>query len=90
MRRRIDEIGEVWEIKDVGEPEYFLGMRVKQDLTLVTVRLTQRPYWEHAINRFGLGSIPPRNTPLSVGVSLDANMSPKTDSEREAMATKPQ
>jgi hypothetical protein len=89
MRRRIDEIGEVWEIKDVGETKYFLGMRVQQDLKQGTVRLTQRPYWEYVMSRFDLGHIQLRNTPLPTGISLDSNMSPKTDSERKAMGDKP-
>ena len=87
--KRKDEIGSVWEIKDVGETEYFLGMQVQQDLSAGTVRLTQRPYWEHVINRFSLEHVPPRNTPLPVGITLDNNMSPKTDSEREQMTDKP-
>src|SRR5258707_13844818 len=33
--------------------------------------------------------VPPRNTPLPVGVILDQTMSPKTDSERKEMADKP-
>ena len=89
MRRRIDEIGKVWEIKDVGETEYFLGMRVQQDLALGTVRLTQRPYWEHVMSRFDLSHVPPRNTPLPAGLTLDTSMSPQTDSERKAMGDKP-
>jgi Reverse transcriptase (RNA-dependent DNA polymerase) len=32
IRERKGEIGSVWNIKDVGETEYFLGMRVQQDL----------------------------------------------------------
>src|ERR1700678_1515334 len=87
--RRKKEIGGVWEIKDVGENEYFLGMRVQQDLALGTIRLTQRPYWEHILNQFRLDHITPRNTPLPIGINLDSNMSPKTDSERKAMGDKP-
>ena len=87
--KRKDEIGGVWEIKDVGETEYFLGMRVQQDLTLGTIRLTQRPYWEHVLNRFDLENVVPRNVPLPTGIILDSNMSPKTDSERKEMEGKP-
>ena len=36
-QKRKDEIGKIWEIKDMGENEYFLGMRVQQDLDLGTV-----------------------------------------------------
>jgi hypothetical protein len=42
IRKRMDEIRKVWEIKDVGENEYFLGMRVQQDLNLGTIHFTQR------------------------------------------------
>ena len=87
--KRKAEIGKEWEIKDVGENEYFLGMRVQQDLTLGTIRLSQRPYWEHVANRFKLTHTPPRNTPLPVGIILDHDMSPKTESEKAQMADKP-
>ena len=89
IKRRKEEIGKIWEIRDVGETEYFLGMRVQQDLNLGTVRLTQRPYWEHVLNRFSLTHITPRNTPLPVGIVLDNSMSPKTESEKRAMLDKP-
>ena len=88
-KARKDEMGRIWDIKDVGENEYFLGMRVQQDLKSGTIRLTQRPYWEHVLNRFGLENVVPRNTPLPVGIILDNTMSPQTDSERKEMADKP-
>ncbi len=89
IKSRKDEMGKEWEIKDVGENEYFLGMRVQQDLVSRTIRLTQRPYWEHVLNHFDLTHIPPRNTPLPMGITIDQNMSPKTDSERKQMTDKP-
>ena len=82
-------MGNVWEIKDVGESEYFLGTRVQQDLMAGTIRLIQRPYWQHVINRFDLSHIPLRNTPLPVGLNLDNNMCPHTDTERQKMSDKP-
>ena len=82
-------MGKVWEIKDVGENEYSLGMRVQQDLDLGTIWLTQRPYWEHVVSRFHLEHITPRNTPLPTGINLNSNMSPKTDSEKKEMRDKP-
>ena len=89
VEKRKDEMGKEWEIKDVGENEYFLGMRVQQNINEGTIHLTQRPYWEHVLNRFELMDIHPRNTPLPVGFSVDQSMSPKTDSERQEMADKP-
>ena len=88
-RERKEEIGKVWEVKDVGATEFFLGMKVQQDLKLGTVRFSQHPYWENVINRFNLGAIVPRNTPLPIGIIIDTNMSPKTDSEKKVMDDKP-
>ena len=88
MKRRKYEIGKVWEIKDVGGNEYFLGMQVQQDLKQGMIRFTQHPYWEHVLNRFSLENITPRNTPLPVRIILDNNMCPKTDSERKQMEDK--
>ena len=73
----------------MGETEYFLGMRVQQDLDSGTIQLTQRPYWEHVLNRFDLENVIPRNVPLPIGIVLDNNMSPKTDSERQEIRDKP-
>jgi hypothetical protein len=78
-----------WEENGRSRSEYFLGMRVQQDLTLGTIRLSQHPYWEHVISCFNLEHVPLRNTPLPVGIILDSNMSPKTESERQQMANKP-
>jgi hypothetical protein len=50
VNKRKDEIGRVWEIKDVGENKYFLGMRVEQNLNKGIIRLTQRPYWKYALD----------------------------------------
>ena len=72
----------------MGETEYFLGMHVQQDLTLGTICLSQRPFWEHVINHFSLDHITPRNIPLPVGIILDSNMSPKTKSEKRMMDDK--
>src|ERR1700678_383365 len=88
IKERKDKISSVWNIKDVGETEYFLGMRVQQDLQSGTIRLTQRPYWEHVLTRFDIENITPLNTPLPIGIILDSTMSPKTDSEKKEMADK--
>ena len=83
IRKRKEEIGKVWDIKDVGETEYFLGMQVQQDIQFRTIHLTQHPYWEHVLARFHMENVTPWNTPLPVGIVLDSNMSPKTNSEKK-------
>lgn len=86
---RKSEIRKEWEIKGVGETEYFLGMQVQQDLSLGTIWLTQRPYWKHIITCFNLESIVPRKVPLPTSIVLDSYMSPKTESEKREMDGKP-
>ena len=41
IKKRKEEIGAIWEIKDIGENKYFLGMCIQQDLTKGTIHLTQ-------------------------------------------------
>ena len=41
IQRRKDEMGKEWEIKDVGKSEYFLGLRVQQDMDEGMIQLTQ-------------------------------------------------
>jgi Reverse transcriptase (RNA-dependent DNA polymerase)/GAG-pre-integrase domain/gag-polypeptide of LTR copia-type len=89
IQKRKDEMAKIWDIKDVGETEYFLGMRVQQDLEKGIIRLTQRPYWQQVLSRYQLENVIPRNTPLPVGITLDNEMSPKTDSEKKEMKDKP-
>jgi hypothetical protein len=37
VQERKDEIGKEWKIKDVGDNEYFLGVRVQQDINQGTI-----------------------------------------------------
>jgi hypothetical protein len=37
VKRRKNETGNIWDIKDVGEMEYFLEMQVQQDLQSGTI-----------------------------------------------------
>ena len=42
-----------------------------------------------AHQKFNLDQVTPRNIPLPIGIVLDNNMSPKTDSEKKEMNDKP-
>lgn len=86
---RMKELGELWEIRDVGENKYFLGMKIDQDVEKGTIRLSQRPYFENIIERFNLDHIPLRSTPLPVGIALDNDMSPTNEAEQREMEDKP-
>ena len=88
--KRKSEIGKEWEIKDIGDTEYFLGTQVQQDLALGMIRLTQRPYWEHVITRFDLEHIFPRNSVSRSGpVRLYGVRDPNRDQDRLAFLSEP-
>jgi hypothetical protein len=89
VERRKRKIGNIWDIKDVGEMEYFLGMRVQQDLQAGTICLSQCPYWKHVLRKFHINQVTPRNTPLTINIVLNNNMSPKTNLEKKEMDDKP-
>ncbi|KAF7353204.1 Gag-Pol polyprotein [Mycena sanguinolenta] len=83
------ELGNVWDIKDVGHTHRLLGMRVDQDLAAGTVTLSQRAYFEKVLADHGLENIKPRSTPLPVGIALDSSMCPSTPEEHAEMVGKP-
>ena len=48
-KERKEEVGKVWEVKDVGSTEFFLGMKVQQDLKLGTVRFVEQQNLHKAV-----------------------------------------
>jgi len=44
----------IYEIRDYGEPESFLGMEVTRDRVKRTIKLTQTQYIEQMAKRFGM------------------------------------
>ncbi len=87
--QRKKELEEKWELTDVGENHYFLGMKIDQDLEAGTITFSQRPYWENVILDFDLGYLTPCSTPLPVGIALDTSQSPTTQAEKDEMERYP-
>lgn len=83
------ELEEKWELKDIGENHYFLGMKIDQDLATGTILFSQHPYWESVLEDFNLTHITPHSTPLPVGITLNNSQSPTMQAEHNEMATIP-
>ncbi len=79
------ELEEKWDLTDMGENHYFLGMRIDQDLEAGMISFSQRPYWENIFNDFNLTHLTPRSTPLPVGIILDHSQLPTTQAEWDEM-----
>ena len=57
-----------FEMSDLGEMQYFLGMQIKQTTTRISIG--QFKYVEDLLKRFNIQGCKPVNTPLVVGSKL--------------------
>lgn len=59
-----------FEMKDLGELEYFLGILVTRDRSKRTITLSQKPFIKTILDRFGMLDCKPVSTPVTVGAKL--------------------
>lgn len=86
---RKKELTEKWELKDVGEDHYFLGIKIDQDLAAGTISFSQRAYWENVLEDFNFASVTPCSTLLPVGIILDNSQCLTTQAEHDEMGNIP-
>lgn len=58
------KLKETFEIKDMGEPEEFLGIFIKRNKEKGIMTLSQLAYIEKILHRFGYASEHPQRTPM--------------------------
>jgi hypothetical protein len=91
--KAIGELESAYEIKRVEDDEekgrFILGMSMRQDKETGTITISQRPYLERILQRFGMSDCNPKYTPLPVGVNLSLTNCASTDEDRRFMADKP-
>ncbi len=63
-------------VRDLGEAAYFLGMEVSRDRTANTVRLTQKKLTKELVERYGLSEARSRIVPLGTGEKLQRDGEP--------------
>lgn len=85
----IEELGNCYEIKDLGEPTYILGIRIDRDEPTGTISISQRVYLEQVLKQFGMQDCNPKSTPLPSGIDLSSLNSPQTEDDRAFMKDKP-
>lgn len=83
------ELSNAYEVKDLGEPTFILGMAIHRDPLTKSISLSQKAYLTRVLDRFGMTNCNPRYTPLPSGTVLTTDMSPKDDAERAFMQDKP-
>ena len=59
-----------FEMKDLGEAKVILGLEIRHDKALGTLKLSQGKYAAQVLEKFGMAECNPIGTPLEVGLQL--------------------
>jgi transposase InsO family protein len=82
-------LNERWEMKDLGELHWMLGMEVKRDRERRTGSIGQSAYINHICERFNLQDAKPLSTPMDPGEHLTKSQSPSTPKQIDDMRDVP-
>lgn len=76
-------LAELPKMKDMGQLHYFLGVKVIQEPDLNKVRIGQEAYTKIVLEKFGMESSKPVNTPINPGTKLKkaTDDSPRVDQD---------
>ena len=83
------DLEDTFEIKDLGDVHWLLGVKITWDRKSQTVSLSQTSYMDTVIMQFRMQETYPVSTPLEIGVHLSKSMSPKDEKEGQQMLKKP-
>ncbi|KAM7522860.1 hypothetical protein LguiA_012762 [Lonicera macranthoides] len=78
-----------FEMKDMGEASYVLGVKILRDRSRKLLGLSQETYIRNVLERFQMQACKPIDTPVEKGNTLSLDMCPKTLDEKEKMARVP-
>src|SRR4051812_13531903 len=74
-----------FEMKDLGEASFVLGIQIHRDRSLGTLGLSQKSYIEKVLQRFGMQDCKPGDTPVAKGDKFSLKQCPKSDLEIKEM-----
>ena len=89
VKRTKEELKSRFEMSDMGEAHYILGIRITRDRANRKIYLSQAKYVKKVLSKFGMEDCKPISTPLEVNQKLSKSMSPQTAEDRDYMATVP-
>ena len=72
-----------FEIKDMGEADYILGVKILRDSSKKLLDLSQQTFIKKVLERFQIHNCKPIDTPIAKNESLSLDMCPKTQDEKE-------
>ena len=71
-----------FEMKDMGEAEYILAVKIQRDRSKIILSLSQESYINKILERFNMKDCRPMDTHISYGETLSNQMCPKTKSDK--------
>jgi Reverse transcriptase (RNA-dependent DNA polymerase) len=89
MKRLKNDLESLFEIKDLGDIHWLLGVAIMWDREARTVSLSQASYVDTVVAHFKMQDAYPATTPLETGMRLSSNMSPTSEEEKQKMTKKP-
>ncbi|KAL0378717.1 UNVERIFIED_CONTAM: Retrovirus-related Pol polyprotein from transposon TNT 1-94 [Sesamum radiatum] len=82
-------LSSTFEMKDMGEAEYILGVKIHRDRSKKLLSLSQETYIKRIIERFRMHNANPVNTPMDKICVLSKDLCPKTEEEKKRMTKIP-
>jgi Reverse transcriptase (RNA-dependent DNA polymerase) len=67
-----------FDMKDLGEASYVLGLKIHRDRNKGILGLSQHAYIDKILKRYGMENYKPRNTPVAKGDKFSLDQCPKT------------
>ncbi|CAJ2644109.1 unnamed protein product [Trifolium pratense] len=74
-----------FEMKDLGDASFVLGIRILRDRSQGILGLSQRSYIDTVLDRFSMKDSKPGDTPVARGDKFSLNQCPTTDLEKKEM-----
>ena len=84
-----NQLRERFEISDLGELTWLLGLKIERDRNARTITFSQNAYVDTILERFHLTDAKAALTPMDAGAVLSTDQSPTTEAERETMQDVP-
>lgn len=82
IQRFKDDLRKRFDITDLGELHFILGIQAVRDRSAHAIYLNQTAYIHATLDKFGMGNCTPTSTPLAVKERLTAAQSPSTLEEK--------
>jgi len=78
-------LSKLFDMKDMGETDYILGVKIQRDRSKKFLSLSQETYIKKILERFRMNSCKSMDTPVARGETLSLEICQKTEKEKEDM-----